>query len=158
MVTKPDILNARVLIVDDRDANVRLLSLMLRSEGYTCVTSTSDPLEVCALHRTQRYDLILLDLLMPVMDGFQVMEGLKEIEPDGYVPVLVLTARPDHKLRALQAGAKDFLSKPFDLAEVLARIYDLLEVHLLQRGNKELEIAAYNPQGYRIVRDVSVLR
>jgi len=77
--------------------------------------------------------LILLDLLMPGMDGFQVMEGLKEIEPDGYLPVLVITAQPGHKLRALQAGAKDFISKPFELAEVLARVHNMLEVRLLHK-------------------------
>jgi DNA-binding response OmpR family regulator len=90
-----------------------------------------DPHQVCALHRQHRYDLILLDLLMPAMDGFQVMEGLKAIEDDGYLPVLVITAQPDHKLRALKAGAKDFISKPIDLAEVLMRVHNMLEVRLL---------------------------
>ena len=89
------------------------------------------PAEVCELHRKNRYDLILLDLQMPGMDGFQVMEGLKEIETDGYLPVLALTAQPAHKLRALQCGAKDFISKPFDLAEVLVRVHNMLEVRLL---------------------------
>jgi len=89
------------------------------------------PNEVCRLHRENRYALILLDLHMPGMDGFQVMEGLKEIEEDGYLPVLVITAQPDHKLRALQAGAKDFVSKPFDLAELRARVRNILEVRLL---------------------------
>ena len=92
-----------------------------------------NPQEVCALHRKNRYDLILLDLQMPGMDGFQVMEGLKTNEADGYLPVLVITAQPGHKLRALQAGAKDFISKPFDLVEVKARIHNLLEVRLLYR-------------------------
>ena len=78
-----------------------------------------------------RYSLILLDLQMPGMDGFQVMEGLKEIEEDGYLPVLVITAQPAHKLRALEAGAKDFVSKPFDLAELRARVHNILEVRLL---------------------------
>ena len=73
----------------------------------------------------------MLDLQMPGMDGFEVMESLKEIEIDGYLPVLVLTAQPDHKLRALKAGAKDFITKPFDLAEVLIRVYNMLEVRLL---------------------------
>ena len=91
------------------------------------------PREVCELHLKNRYDLILLDLQMPGMDGFQVMEGLKEIEPDGYLPVLVITAQPGHKLRALQAGAKDFVSKPFELAEVLARVHNMLEVRLLHK-------------------------
>jgi CheY-like chemotaxis protein len=104
---------------------------MLRGAGYVSITSTMDPNEVCELHRENRYDLILLDLLMPGMDGFQVMEGLKEIEADSYLPVIVITAQPDHKLRALQAGAKDFVSKPLDLAEVLARVHNMLEVRLL---------------------------
>ena len=97
------------------------------------IASTMDPHEVCALHRKNHYDLILLDLQMPGMDGFQVMEGLKEIETDGYLPVLVITAQPGHKLRALQAGAKDFISKPFDLVEVKTRIHNMLEVRLLHR-------------------------
>jgi diguanylate cyclase (GGDEF)-like protein len=92
-----------------------------------------DPHAVCALHRDNRYDLILLDLQMPGMDGFQVMEGHKEIESDGYLPVLVITAQPDHKLRALTAGAKDFISKPFDLVEVKTRIRNMLEVRLLYK-------------------------
>ena len=136
MVGPSDILKASVLIVDDQDINVRLLERTLASAGYTSVTSTTDPLKVCELHRTHRYDLILLDLQMPVMDGFQVMEGLKEIETDGYLPVLVITAQPDHKLRALRAGAKDFVSKPFDLAEVLARVCNMLEVRLLHVETK----------------------
>src|ERR1700683_149433 len=114
MVSAADILNARILVVDDREANVRLLEGMLRIAGYTCIASTTDPNEVCELHRRNRYGLILLDLQMPGMDGFQVMEGLKEIEEDGYLPVLVITAQPEHKLRALEAGAKDFGRQPFD--------------------------------------------
>ena len=102
-----------------------------------------NPHEVCALHRKNRYDLILLDLQMPVMDGFQVMEGLKTNNADGYLPVLVITAQPGHKLRALQAGAKDFVAKPFDVVEVRTRIHNMLEVRLLYKKlenyNKELE-------------------
>ena len=133
MVNSSAIFNSSVLIVDDLDANVQLLVQILASAGYTSVSSTMNPLEVCELHRKNHYDLILLDLQMPVMDGFQVMEGLKEVEPDGYLPVLVITAQPDHKLRALRAGAKDFISKPFELAEVLARVHNMLEVRLLHR-------------------------
>ena len=89
-----DILNARILVVDDQQANVSLLEGMLRIAGYTSVESTTEPQPVCDLHRANRYSLILLDLQMPGMDGFQVMEGLKEIEEDGYLPVLVITAQP----------------------------------------------------------------
>ena len=136
MVSASDILHARILIVDDQPANVSLLERILHGAGYTCVASTMDPREVCELHRTNRYDLILLDLQMPDMDGFQVMEGLKEIEVDGYLSVLAVTAQPAHKLRALQAGAKDFVSKPFDLAEVLVRVHNLLEVRLLHDASR----------------------
>ena len=136
MVSSSDILNARVLIVDDKRANVLLLEGMLRIAGYTAVESTTDPNEVCELHRKNRYGLILLDLQMPGMDGFEVMEGLKEIEEGGYLPVLVITAQPDQKLRALQAGAKDFVSKPFDLAELRARVFNILEVRLLHLETK----------------------
>jgi CheY-like chemotaxis protein len=115
MVSQSDILNARVLVVDDKDVNVRLLEGMLHGAGYAFVDSTTNPTEVCELHHRNPYGLILLDLQMPGMDGFQVMEGLKEIEEDGYLPVLVITAQPDQKLPALRAGAKDFISKPFEL-------------------------------------------
>ena len=136
MVKSSAILNAGVLIVDDLETNVQLLTRMLVSAGYTSVSSTRNPFEVCELHRKNRYDLILLDLLMPGMDGFQVMEGLKEIEEESYLPVLVITAQPEQKLRALEAGAKDFITKPFDLAEVLARVHNLLEVRLLHGETK----------------------
>src|SRR6185436_5793356 len=88
---KAGILNASVLIVDDQPSNVALLEETLREAGYTGISSTMDPLEVCALHRKNRYDLILLDLQMPGMDGFQVMEGLKTNIADDYLPVIVLT-------------------------------------------------------------------
>jgi PAS domain S-box-containing protein len=137
------ILNAQILIVDDQEPNISLLEQLLAETGYTSVTSTMNPQEVCELHRKNQYDLILLDLQMPVMDGFQVMECLKTNNADAYLPVLVLTAQPGHKLRALQAGAKDFISKPFDLIEVKTRIHNMLEVRLLykklENHSKELE-------------------
>src|SRR6266568_109526 len=148
MICPADFLNAAILIVDDLEANVLLLEQMLRGAGYTRITSTRDPYAVCDLHRANHYDLILLDLRMPGMDGFQVMEGLKEIETDGYLPVLAVTAQPAHKLRALQCGAKDFVSKPFDLAEILMRVHNMLEVRLLHEAarnyGKQLEALALN--------------
>jgi signal transduction histidine kinase len=138
MVSASEILNASILVVDDQAADVSLLERMLRGAGYTSIASTMDPHEVCELQRKNRYCLILLDLQMPGMDGFQVMEGLKDIEKDAYLPVLVITAQPGHKLRALQAGAKDFISKPFDLAEVLTRVRNMLEVRLLHVESKKV--------------------
>lgn len=131
MIDAAAIFAGKILIVDDQQPNVQLLELMLRRAGYTCVSSTRDSTEVCALHLEHRYDLILLDLQMPVMDGFEVMECLKKIEVGNYVPVLVITAQPSQKLRALRAGARDFISKPFESSEVLTRIHNMLEVRLL---------------------------
>ena len=124
---------ASILIVDDQESNVALLEQLLAQAGYTHVSSTGDPQRVCALHRKNRYDLILLDLQMPSMDGFQVLEALKTNETDAYTPVIVLTAQPGHKVRALQSGAKDFISKPFDLVEVETRIHNMLEVRMLYK-------------------------
>jgi two-component system sensor histidine kinase DegS len=138
MISPTDMLQARILIVDDQDADVSLLEQTLRSAGYVSIASTRNPHEVCELHRMNRYALILLDLMMPGMDGFQVMEGLKEIETDGYLPVLVITAHPGHKLQALKAGAKDFISKPFALGEVLIRVHNMLEVRLQHLEIKRL--------------------
>jgi PAS domain S-box-containing protein len=145
MLEPSEILKASILIVDDLEANVTLLQKMLHNVGYTQVSSTMDPRAVCALHAENAYDLILLDLQMPMMDGFEVMAELSKVDTSGYLPVLVITAQPAHKLRALQAGAKDFVSKPFDLIEVQTRIHNMLEVRLLYQKldnyNKALEAA-----------------
>src|ERR1700690_871162 len=131
MISLSDILHGKILIVDDQEANVMVLEQMLRGAGYVSIASTRDPQTVAALHRENHYDIILLDLQMPGLDGFQVMERLKEIETGGYLPVLGLTAQPSHKLRALKAGARDFVSKPFELAEGMIRVYNMLEVRRL---------------------------
>lgn len=136
-----DILNSKILIVDDQKDNVELIHRMLSRAGYTSVESTMDPLEVCDLHRAKRYDLILLDLMMPIMDGFEVMEGVKTIEAEAkstieqceYLPVLVITAQPELKERALRAGAKGFITKPLDRLAVLTHIRDVLEIRFLQK-------------------------
>jgi CheY-like chemotaxis protein len=145
MLNKTEILNAGILIVDDKQANVKLLEDMLHQAGYLNISSTTDPYAVAALHRDKNFDLILLDLQMPGMDGFEVMEKLTQSQPNGYVPILVITAQPDHKLRALSCGAKDFMAKPFDLVEVKTRIHNMLEVRLLYKKlenyNKTLEQA-----------------
>jgi diguanylate cyclase (GGDEF)-like protein len=145
-ISNDDIFDASILIVDDQKANVQLLEQMLRKVGYRRMTSTMDPHTVCTLHRANHYDLILLDLEMPGMDGFQVMEGLKDIETEGYTPILVITAQPGHKLRALGSGAKDFVTKPFDQVEVKTRIHNMLEVRLLykqlEHHNRALESLA----------------
>ena len=133
MISSSEILNASILIVDDTEASITLLEQMLRRAGYVSITSTNDGQEVSELHRKNQYSLILLDLQMPDFDGFRVMEALKTVETGGYLPVLVQTCQPNYRLQALEAGAKDFLSKPFDLTEFLIRIHNMLEVRLLNR-------------------------
>ena len=150
MPSRNEILNARILVVDDSPDNIDLMEAILREEGYTCVSSTMSPEEVCPLHSKHCYDLILLDLQMPGLNGFQVMKGLKEIEKGGYLPVLALTAQPSFKIAALEAGARDFISKPFDLLEVHKRIHNMLEVRLLykelaQYSKAQQELALHDP-------------
>ncbi len=143
MISEQKILNANILIVDDQPSNVFLLGEILHDAGYSSVTSTNNPYEVYKLHKEKHFDLILLDLQMPGMDGFQVMNALKEIETDDYLPVLVITAQPSHKLRALEAGAKDFIVKLFNLVELKTRIHNMLEVRMMYRkvehSNQTLE-------------------
>ena len=143
MIKESDILNAGILIVDDQAFDIRLLERILKNAGYLAVSSTMEPDKVSEMHRKNRYDLILLDIEMPGMDGFEVIASLKKIDQDDYLPVIVVTAQPDYKLRSLQLGAKDFIGKPFDLTEVLARVHNLLEVRLLHEEAKRYSHALY---------------
>ena len=148
MISLSDIRRARILVVDDEPVNVQLLEYLLKTTGYENVSSTYDPRQVVALHLKHRFDLIILDLHMPGMDGFDVMEALKPLESDSWLPVLVVTAEPDKKLAALEAGARDFIGKPFDTVEVMTRIRNLLEVRLLHRESLD-----YGSQLERQVRE-----
>lgn len=131
--------DAKILVVDDLELNIRLLENLLAEAGYRNVYSTTDSREVARLYRELSPDLVLLDLHMPHRNGFQVMEDLREIERDSYIPVLVLTGLPDHatRLRALESGARDFLSKPFEHVEALTRIRNMIEVRLLHNDVRE---------------------
>src|SRR5450759_763857 len=136
----PTIHQARILIVDDQAANTRLLERILRRAGYTRLTSTTDSREVLSIFTSLQPDLVLLDLMMPHVNGFEVMEQLKPLIPSGdYLPILVLTAdvTGEVKRRALSAGAKDFLTKPFDAIEVILRIDDLLKTRLVDLQLRE---------------------
>jgi putative two-component system response regulator len=146
MIPAETLFQASILIVDDQRPNVRLLERILEQAGYLAVRGTTDPRQVAELFDEIQPDLVLLDLHMPYMDGFAVMEALSPRIPAGaYFPILVVTAdiTPEAKRRALSAGARDFLNKPFDTTEVLLRIKNLLEtrfLHLqLQNQNQELE-------------------
>ncbi|MDB5840626.1 MAG: diguanylate cyclase [Herminiimonas sp.] len=133
MMTADDILNAKILVVDDCADNIALQVEFLRMGGYTRLSSTNDSTQVCALHAENDYDLILLDMHMPGMNGLEVMSGLKQIEKDAYLPVLAITGDQRFKIAALEAGARDFLTKPYDLLEFKMRVRNLLEVRLLYK-------------------------
>jgi len=148
MISQHDIHHARILIVDDQPVNVEFLQYLLQSSGYQSVSATTDPRVVAGWHAAQHFDLIILDLQMPEMSGFEVMTALKPLETEAWLPVLVVTAQPDHKIRALEMGARDFLSKPFEPMEVLTRIRNLLEVRLLHR-----EVRRYNAGLEQTVRE-----
>jgi putative two-component system response regulator len=129
-----ELLSAKILIVDDEPKNVEVIKQVMEMAGYENIRFTCDPREVCGIYTSFWPDLVLLDLNMPHLNGFQVMEELKKVEQRDYVPVLILTAQTDResRLKALRAGAKDFLLKPFDLVEVIHRIQNMLEVRLVQ--------------------------
>ncbi len=140
-----EVLQANILIIDDEFANVKLLQKILQKAGYQNVQGITDPREVEPLCAKTEFDAFLLDIRMPYIDGYGVMTMLSQYFINDYLPILVLTAQTDRetRLKALEMGAKDFLTKPFDQLEALTRIYNLLEVRLMhkqiRRQNKKLE-------------------
>jgi putative two-component system response regulator len=142
---KNKIEDGKILIIDDEPGNVRIFERVLKGAGFNNVTSITDPLKSVETYKKFRPDLILLDLKMPKLDGFGVMQALKEVETETYLPILVLTAQRDDatRLLALESGAKDFISKPFEMTEALTRVRNMLEVRLLHNevrdNNLELE-------------------
>ena len=150
MVHDQAILKARILVVDDQAYNVALLKMILKDAGYGPILSTSDSRQALPLYLEHKPDLVLLDLQMPHIDGFGVMQQLREIEKDTFAPILVLTAEldPEVRYRALQSGARDFLNKPFDKVETLMRIRNLIEVRLLHN-----EVRAQNEALEQKVRE-----
>ncbi len=132
-------LKAKILIIDDEPANVALLEDILEEQGYTYFRSTSDSRKALTMYEEMRPDLVLLDLNMPHLDGFQVMKQLRELEQDSYAPILVLTAQSDRstRIKSLEAGARDFLGKPFDLIEVKQRIANMLEIRLFHNQTRD---------------------
>jgi len=129
------VLSANILVVDDEPANLKLMERILASRGYSNVMSTQDPRQVKEMFLAQDTDLIILDLNMPYMDGYQVMEELKGLEDVHLPPILVVTAQnsSDYRQRALDNGGSDYVTKPFDAREVLSRVRNLLEVQLAQK-------------------------
>ena len=125
----------RILIVDDEPANVALLEDMLSDQGYVCVKSTTDSRDVVELCNEFDPDLILLDLFMPHLDGFTILEALRGDRTEVFLPIIVLTAdvNEETKRRALNLGATDFLNKPLDHIEVLLRIKNMLETRRIHQ-------------------------
>jgi putative two-component system response regulator len=138
-------LESKILIVDDEPANVKMLQQMLQQADYTSIRTVTDSREVVQIYQEFQPELVLLDLKMPHLDGFQVMEALKEIEKGDHLPVMVLTAQADilNCVRALDAGALDFLGKPFDFMEASLRIKNILKllsiIKLKHTKNQELK-------------------
>ena len=143
---------AAILIVDDQGSNVRLLEHTLRREGYVAVTSTTNSPEVCDLHRQNHYDLLILDLQMPLMDGFEVLAALQGFEKGNRPAILVMSADPSQMLSSLDAGATSFLSKPFRLEDVLLRVQGLLEATL----SSELEPVTGTPEAPSLNESVAI--
>jgi len=137
MTEEKTIKEAKILIVDDQPANVTLIEKMLDIEGYINVIATTDPTQVESIYLEQNSDLVLLDLNMPVMDGYQVLAKIREVDPD-YPPIIVLTAQIDResRIKALDLGARDFLAKPFDRVELMTRIRNMLEVRIMAKAMK----------------------
>jgi putative two-component system response regulator len=127
--------DARILIVDDESVNLKLLERMLGAQGYHNLVLVQDSHNVLEVYRRAPVDLILLDLNMPGPDGFAIMEQLRTLQDPLLPPIVVLTANTgrEYLLRALHGGARDYLVKPFDRPELLARVRNLLEGHLAQR-------------------------
>ncbi len=139
-VTPDALRHAVILIVDDEETNVRLLARILGRAGFSQVHTTSDPREVVGLHERLSPDLILLDVRMPGMDGFAVLDALRErVPPTEYLPILAITGddSPETRQSVLVAGAKDFLGKPFQPSEVVVRVENLLTTRMLHRSLRQ---------------------
>jgi putative two-component system response regulator len=140
MLTQEEITKGRILVVDDTESHILLLRKILKGAGYQSVATTTNSEEAASLYQEFQPDLVVLDLHMRPIDGFQLLDQLKAIEgPDSYVPALMMTALndPDVLLRALERGARDFLNKPFDRVEALTRIRNMIEVRLLHKRLRE---------------------
>ncbi|MBN1869022.1 MAG: response regulator [Candidatus Omnitrophica bacterium] len=138
--------DAKILIADDDPTSIRLLEKVLSDAGYQNIKTTQDPDQVEGLYQDIKPDLLILDLHMPHMEGFKIMERLRETEKEDYLPILVITQERNRVIQfsSLEAGAKDFLVKPYDSIEVLLRIRNFLEVRMLhnqvREQNRSLEL------------------
>ncbi|MBB3609771.1 response regulator [Rhizobium sp. BK602] len=132
---------ASILVIDDEAANIALMERLLRREGFRKVTTTTDPRDAVRLFNEVAPDIVLLDLMMPHLDGFALLDAFSRLTgPASFVPIVVLTAdvTVETRRRALSLGAKDFLVKPIDAVETILRIFNLLETRFLFRALTEL--------------------
>ncbi len=145
MISEEQILGAKILIVDDQKLHVLLLEKILESAGYKSVFSETSPRKTIDLYHKIQPDIVLMDLHMPEIDGLVLIKQLKDLKGDTYLPILALSVEKsqDIRLRALEAGATDFLSKPYENIEVLVRIRNMIEIRLMddqvRNQNKILE-------------------
>ncbi|MFH1283448.1 MAG: HD domain-containing phosphohydrolase [bacterium] len=142
MIDIEEILNARILLIDDQEENVFLLTTLLESKGYKNIKSITDSRKAIETYKNFCPDLLILDLEMPIVNGFDIMNEIQKIEENSYCPILILTAKQDKesKIKALQMGAKGFITKPIDSTETLIHIQNMLEVRLLHNRINEQNI------------------
>ncbi|MFL6717927.1 MAG: response regulator [Burkholderiaceae bacterium] len=137
MIEPNDLKRARILIVDDCADSAGLLAELLALNGYHCLHRTADAAVVCDLHEVNDYDLILLDLHMPFVSGLKIMAQMRKLAPDSLLPVIVLTGDDNLRLPALEAGAYDFIAKPFDASDLMVRVHQMLHVRLQRKHQDE---------------------
>jgi two-component system cell cycle response regulator len=150
MIQPTDLERARILIVDDNPDSAAMLAELLALQNYHAVHTTTDAAVVCDLHELNAYDLILLDMHMPYLSGLNIMAQLRKLAPDSFLPVIVLSGNANMRLPALEAGAYDFITKPYDITEMTARIRNMLEVRLLyqfldEQGRLQQNTSVYDP-------------
>lgn len=133
MIKPENGLQARILIVDDCRDCTGLLADLLALNGYHGIHCTADAAVVCDLHEVNDYDLILLDLHMPFISGLKIMAQMRKLAPDSFMPVIVLSGDDNLRLAALEAGAHDFIAKPFDVTDLTVRVRRMLELRLLHK-------------------------
>jgi DNA-binding response OmpR family regulator len=132
MIKPDDLKRARILIVDDCPDSAGLLAELLALKGYQCIHCTADAAVVCDLHEVNHYDLILLDLHLPFISGLKIMAQMRKLAPDRFMPVIVLTGDDNLRQPALEAGAYDFITKPFDITDLTMRVHRMLGLRLQQ--------------------------
>lgn len=156
MISEEKIFAARVLIIDDNNLDIQILHKTLTNAGFINISSTTDPTHAIKLYKELHPDLIMLDLNMPKMDGFAIMAQLTMLNPDDYLPILIVTGEDESvRFKALSSGAKDFLHKPHQHMDVLLKSRNIIEVRLLYNQIKNQNASLEHQVNERIkeIRD-----